>query len=207
MAATGDGAAGEDRVLTLPNAVTVARLGLLPVFLWLLLARHQRYAAGWVLAAMGTTDWIDGYLARHLHQVSTVGKVLDPIADRLLLIGGVGAILWDGSAPVWVALVALAREAMVAGTVVALAALGARRFDVTWWGKAGAFGLMVAFPLFLCGHSTAGWHRLGEDLAWVAAIPGLAFSLYSLLSYVPVARTALAEGRQHGAGLGAQVRP
>jgi cardiolipin synthase (CMP-forming) len=194
----GDPIVGEDRVLTLPNAVTVARLGLLPVFLVLLL-RHRPdhwYAAAWVLGAMGATDWVDGYLARHLHQVSTVGKILDPIADRLLLICGIGGILYVGAVPAWVAIVALVREGIVAMMAVALAALGARRIDVTWWGKAGTFALMVAFPLFLCGHSTAWWHRAGEDLAWIAAIPGMILGLCALVVYVPLARRALAEGRQ-----------
>jgi cardiolipin synthase len=183
--------------MTLPNAVTLVRLCLLPVFLYLLLVHHpsERYAAAWVLAVMGSTDWVDGYLARHLHQVSELGKVLDPVADRLLLIGGVGAILWDGSVPTWVAIVALAREAIVAGTVLALAALGASRIDVTWWGKAGTFGLMVAFPLFLASHSSAGWHHLAGSLAWIAAIPGMVFGVYSLALYVPLARKALADGR------------
>jgi cardiolipin synthase len=195
----------EDRILTVPNAVTVVRLGLLPVFLSLLHVHDpaERYAAALILAAMGATDWVDGYLARHLHQVSTVGKILDPVADRLLLIGGVVAILIDGSVPTWVAAVALAREGLVAATTLALAALGAKRIDVTWWGKAGTFGLMVAFPLFLCGHSSAGWHGLAERLAWIAAIPGLAFGLYSLILYVPIARAALAEGR---AGRAAEAR-
>lgn len=195
--------AGEDRVLTLPNAITVVRLCLLPVFLVLILVDRPRhwYAAAWVLAAMGSTDWVDGYLARHLHQVSRVGKILDPIADRLLLIGGAGAIVGVGAVPVWVAVVALGRELVVAVTVVALAAMGARRIDVTWWGKAGSFGLMVAFPLFLCGHSTAWWHRQAEAMAWIAFVPGMVFGLYSLVLYVPLARTALAEGRDARAGV------
>ena len=186
----------EDRVLTLPNAVTVARLCLLPIFLWVLLGRHDRYAAAAVLACMGATDWIDGYLARHLHQVSAVGKVLDPVADRLLLIGGVGAIIWSGAAPIWVAALVLAREAVVAVATITLAVLGARRIDVTWFGKAGTFGLMVAFPLFLVGHSTASWHGFAETGAWIAALPGLAFGLYALALYVPLARAALADGRR-----------
>ncbi len=186
----------EDRVLTLPNAVTVARLCLLPLFLWLLLARHERYAAAWVLAAMGATDWVDGYLARHLHQVSTVGKILDPVADRLLLLGGVGAILWVGAVPPWVAVVTLTREAIVAVATLSLAALGARRIDVTWYGKAGTFGLMVAFPLFLVGHSPAGWRGPAEVAAWVAAVPGMTFSVVALARYVTLAQDALADGRR-----------
>jgi cardiolipin synthase len=199
------GGLSEDRILTLPNAVTVVRLCLLPVFLWLLLGRDDRYPAAWVLAAMGSTDWVDGYLARHLHQVSKVGKILDPVADRLLLIGGAGAILYVGAVPVWVAVVALGREALVAGATLVLAGLGAKRIDVTWYGKAGTFGLMVAFPLFLCGHSAAWWHHAAEEMAWVAAIPGMVLGVYSLLLYVPLARRALQEGRAGAPAPGVEV--
>jgi len=83
---------GEDRLLTVPNVITTVRLLCVPVFLWILFGHHphDRYHAALLLAAMGITDFVDGYLARHLHQVSTLGKVLDPIADRLLL--GVGVV-------------------------------------------------------------------------------------------------------------------
>jgi cardiolipin synthase (CMP-forming) len=191
-------AAGEDRVLTLPNAFTVARLLCIPVFLWLLFGHHphDRYPAALLLAVLGTTDWVDGYLARHLHQVSTVGKVLDPTADRLLLGTSMLAILIDGSVPVWFGAIVIAREALVGGAVLLLAAAGARRMDVQWAGKAGTAGMMLAFPLFLAGHSTVGWHHLAETLAWCCAIPGLIFSLYAAVTYVPMARRALTEGRQ-----------
>jgi cardiolipin synthase (CMP-forming) len=194
-AATG---AGEDRVLTLPNAFTVARLLCVPVFLWLLFGHHphDRYPAALLLAVLGTTDWIDGYLARHLHQVSTVGKVLDPAADRILLGVSMVAILIDGSVPVWFGAIVIAREALVGGAVVVLAAAGARRMDVQWAGKAGTCGMMLAFPLFLAGHSTVSWHHLAETLAWCCAIPGLVFSLYAAVTYVPMARRALDEGRK-----------
>ena len=72
---------------------------------------------------------------------------------------------------------------------------GAKRIDVTWFGKAGTLCLMFAFPLFLCGHSTAWWRGEGEVLAWCFAIPGMALGLYALVLYVPLARKALAEGR------------
>jgi cardiolipin synthase (CMP-forming) len=190
--------AGEDRVLTLPNAFTGARLLCVPVFLWLLFGHHphDRYPAALLLAALGTTDWVDGYLARHLHQVSTVGKVLDPAADRILLGVSMVAILIDGSVPLWFGAIVIVREVLVAGAVVVLAAAGARRMDVQWAGKAGTCGMMLAFPLFLAGHSTVGWHRLAETLAWCCAIPGLAFSLYAAVTYVPMARRALTEGRK-----------
>jgi cardiolipin synthase len=189
---------GEDRLLTVPNVITTLRLLCVPVFLWILFGHHphDRYHAALLLAVMGITDFVDGYLARHLHQVSTLGKVLDPVADRLLLGVGVVAILIDGSAPLWLCLVVIIREGFVAAAALALATAGARRIDVRWSGKAGTLGLMLAFPLFLAGHSMIGWRHVGEFLAWCCVVPGLAFSLYSAGAYVPVARQALIDGRQ-----------
>src|SRR5215510_13821732 len=119
-------AAPESRILTLPNIVTLVRLACLPVFLWLLFGVEDRAAAAWLLAALGATDWVDGYLARHMHQVSELGKILDPVADRLLFIVGAGGIVIDGSVPVWFAGIVLAREVLVGGTTLVLAAMGAR---------------------------------------------------------------------------------
>jgi cardiolipin synthase len=184
------------RILTVPNLITVVRLSLLPVFVWLLFGADDRAAAAWLLAALGTTDFFDGYIARHFDQVSDLGKVLDPVADRLLFFVGVGSILIDGSVPVWFAIAVLAREVLVAGATLALAALGAARVDVTWFGKAGAFGLMIAFPLFLASHSDLSWANVADDYAWLAGGPGLAFSWYSLFLYVPLARRALRDGRK-----------
>ncbi|HEY6697883.1 MAG TPA: CDP-alcohol phosphatidyltransferase family protein [Acidimicrobiales bacterium] len=186
---------GSRDVLTLPNLITLARLACLPVFLWLLFGRENRAAAAALLALLGITDWVDGYLARHLGQVSELGKILDPVADRLLFLVGAGGILIDGSVPVWFAVIVLVRETLVGGATVVLAALGARRIDVTWFGKAGTFGLMIAFPLFLASHSTLSWADAAGVLAWVAGIPGLVFSLYAAALYVPIARRALSEGR------------
>jgi cardiolipin synthase (CMP-forming) len=183
------------RIATIPNLITAVRLACLPLFLWLLLGQEQREAAAWLLGGLGVTDWIDGYLARHLGQTSDLGKVLDPVADRLLFFVGAGAILIDGSVPTWFAIVVLARELLVAGATLLLAALGARRIDVTWWGKAGTFGLMVAFPLFLAAESEVSWAEYADEMAWIAGIPGLALSLYAAATYVPLARRALAEGR------------
>jgi cardiolipin synthase len=194
-------------VLTLPNAITLARLACLPVFLWLLFGQDDRAAAAWLLAALGITDWVDGYLARHLGQVSELGKVLDPVADRLLFFVGAGGILIDGSVPTWFAVVVLARETLVGGATLILAAMGARRIDVTWFGKAGTFGLMVAFPLFLASHSDLSWADTAGVLAWVAGIPALAFSLYAAVLYVPIAQRALSEGRAVPSGPTPTRRP
>jgi cardiolipin synthase len=196
---TGGDEVHTDRILTVPNVITAVRLAMLPVFLWLLFAQEDRAKAAALLAVLGITDFLDGYIARRFHQTSDLGKVLDPVADRLLFFVGVGGILVDGSVPVWFAVAVLVREALVAGATLALAMLGARRIDVTWFGKAGTFFLMIAFPLFLASESTVGWADLAGTLAWIAGIPGLLLSWYSAALYVPLARQALADGRaDHG---------
>ncbi len=182
-------------IFTWANLVTVVRLLCIPVFLWLLFGRDDRYAAALLLGALGATDWVDGYLARRLGQVSEVGKILDPTADRLLFLVGIVAMLIDHSVPVWFGVAALAREAFVAVTAVVLGAMGARRIDVTWLGKCATFALMFAFPSFLAGHADISTHRAFEVFAWLCGIPGLVLSYYTLSEYAPIARQALADGR------------
>ena len=89
----------------------------------------------------------------------------------------------------------LAREVVVSGAVLLLAALGAERIDVLWVGKAGTFGLMVSYPIFLLAHGTAGWQEPLRVIAWLCAIPALVLAYIAAASYVPVARKALARGR------------
>lgn len=192
------------RVLTVPNAISVIRLGCVPLFLWLLFGRDRPVAAAWLLAALGATDWVDGYVARRFHQVSELGKVLDPLADRILLGTVVIALLVDGTMSPWVGVAALAREVLVSVAALALAAAGARRIDVQWVGKAGTLALMVAFPLFMVD-GTEGWGRVWGFLAWGFALVGLAFLWYAVWTYVPIARQALAEGRAAKAASGAAV--
>lgn len=184
---------GEDRILSLPNVVTTIRLVLVPAFVWLLVQPHRRdwFAAAVLLAALGSTDWVDGQLARRLDQVTTVGKVLDPTADRVLLATAAIGILAVGAVPTPIAVIALTREGLVALAAVGLAVAGVRRIDVTLVGKAGAFGLMCAFPFFLAGHSTVGWHQTALALGWIAAVIGLVLGWFSVLFYVPLVRAAL----------------
>ena len=185
---------GEDRVLTIPNLISVARLLCVPLFLWLLFAKEERLAAGYLLAGLGITDWVDGYIARRFNQVSTIGKVLDPAADRIMLGVAIVALMVDDDVPVWLGTAVIVREVLISGAVVALAALGARRIDVQWVGKAGTFALMIAFPLFLA--SNAGWGDTARVIAWGFAIPGLVLSWYAALVYIPMARRALVEARR-----------
>lgn len=188
--------AGEDRRLTVPNLISVVRLACIPLFLWLLFGQEERYAAAWLLGGLGATDWIDGYIARHFNQVSNLGKVLDPVADRLLLGVGVVAILVDGSVPAVVGWAVIVREALISVVAMGLAAMGAARINVTWVGKAGTFCNLFAFPFFLAGNSDVSWHRTAHWLGWTFAVPGLLLSYYALATYVPIARRALREGRR-----------
>ncbi len=189
-------AEGEARVLTVPNALSLGRLLCVPVFLWLLFGRDNRAGAAWLLAVLGATDWVDGYIARRFNQVSTVGKILDPTADRVLLVVGIVAILVDGSAPIWLGVAALAREVVVSAGVLALAAMGARRIDVSWAGKTGTFALMMAFPLFLVANAPDNsWEGPLRAAAWGCALVGLAFSYWSAFRYVAPGVAALREGR------------
>jgi cardiolipin synthase len=192
----------DDRILTIPNVITVARLCLLPLFLWLLFNDH-RVASAWLLAALGATVFLVGFIARHFDQGSELGKVLDPVADRLLFFVGVGGILADGAMPLWFAIPLLLREVLVTVATLVLAALGAARIDVTWFGKAGTLCNMFAVPLWLAYDcDDLSWQSLAGFLAFGFSLPGLALGYYAAALYVPLARTALAEGRAAGSGVG-----
>lgn len=191
-----DTVTGEDRILTIPNVISVVRLCCVPVFLWLLFGRDEQVAAAALLAVLGATDWVDGYIARHHGQVSELGKILDPVADRVLLLVGITAILVDGSAPLVLGILVLVREALVAVATLTLAALGARRIDVTWYGKAGTFFVMFAFPLFLLGAGTEGTvSDVCTFLGWACGLPGVVLGYIALVQYVPLGLAALREGR------------
>jgi cardiolipin synthase len=181
-------------ILTIPNLITLVRLACAPLFCWLLFGKGDQTAAAWLLAVLGCTDWVDGYLARRLNQVSELGKVLDPTADRILLGTVVVSLLIDGSVPAIVGLSVLVREGLVSAAVLALAAAGARRIDVQWAGKAGTLALMVSFPLFMMG-TPGPWGRPALVTAWLFAVPGMVLSWYAAFTYVPMGRRALAEGR------------
>lgn len=183
---------------TIPNLISVLRLAAVPWFLWLLLHDDRPIAAGILLAVLGATDWVDGYIARRFDQGSKFGQIIDPVADRVLLIAGAVALLIDGRVPYWVGIVVLAREALISVATVSLAALGARRIDVQWVGKAGTLALMFALPMFLWLDATA--PGFGRDVlavvTWTFTLAGLGLSYYATLGYIPIARAALREGRE-----------
>lgn len=184
------------RVLTVPNFITAVRLLLVPVFLWLLLVEEERVAAAILLGVLGATDWVDGWVARNFDQESELGRILDPVADRVLLFAAVIGLFIDGTAPRWVLVLVFAREVFIAVASLTLAAAGARRIDVTWAGKAGTFALMFALPMFLLGDSTGFVPDLWLFGAWCFAIGGLILSWWALVRYIPIGLEALRDGRE-----------
>ena len=189
-----------DNLWTLPNFITLARLFCLPVFLWLLFSQDNRAGAAWLLALLGSTDWIDGYIARRFNQVSEFGKVFDPTVDRLFFFVAAIAIIIDGSIPVWFAVAVLVREAAVGITmVVATFAFDMERFDVTWWGKTATFLLMGAVPSFLLSNAGVSESDFFGVLAWLLGIPGLVLSYWTAIAYIPQIREGVATGRAHHA--------
>jgi cardiolipin synthase (CMP-forming) len=188
----------QTRVLTIPNLISGARLLCVPVFLWMLWEPNPaRRGAAVLLAVLGATDWVDGWIARHFDQGSELGKILDPTADRILLVAAAVALLHQGLATavdvvLWIVLV---REVLIAAATIALGLAGARRIDVVWAGKAGTLALMFALPMFLIADAAASVRTLFNFTGWGFAIGGIVLGYFAAVKYVPAARAALRDGR------------
>ena len=178
-----------DAILTIPNLITFARLALIPVFLWLALG-VKNIGAAWVVGfTLGSTDWIDGHVARSMKQVSKLGITIDPFFDRLAVAAAAVVMIMRHLAPVWTVVVVLVRDGFLLAMLPLLSARNVPRPPVTQIGKAGSFGVMWAFGLFLGAGITnppTEWVRV---LAWLAFYPGLALSYLAAFDY---ARTVLA---------------
>lgn len=191
------------RVLTVPNAISAARLGAVPWFAWLQLSADSYLPAGVLLAVLGATDWVDGYIARRFDQSSELGKILDPFADRVLLIAAATVLVVDSEIPTWVGVAVLGREAVVSIAALLLAVAGARRIDVEWAGKAGTLAIMFALPGFqLANHADGAIHAVLLTLAWIFTVGGLVLSYTAAVRYVPLARSALRAGRSDREAVG-----
>jgi cardiolipin synthase len=185
-----------DSLYTVPNLFTLLRLLCLPLFLYLLFVRDSPAAAAWLLGALGATDWVDGYLARRLGQVSEFGKKFDPTVDRLLFIVALVAIIIAGAAPTWFCVAVLVREVLVGATIaIATVFFHMQRFDVTWWGKLATALLMFAIPGFMLGGSDFPGHAAFQAASWVLGIPGLVLSWVTAVAYIPKIRAGIAAGR------------
>jgi cardiolipin synthase len=181
------GAAGDvrDRVLTVPNALSVLRLVLVPVFLYLLLVIDARGWAVGVLMFSGFSDWADGKIARLVaNQSSRLGELLDPAVDRIYMVTVPVALAIYGAVPWWIVVTLLGRDVVLAATLPVLRSRGLTALPVTYIGKAATFALMSGFPLILLGQWDALWSRVVLACGWAFLIWGVVMYLWSAVLYL-----------------------
>ncbi|MFL0179142.1 MULTISPECIES: CDP-alcohol phosphatidyltransferase family protein [unclassified Mycobacterium] len=174
----------QDRVLTVPNVISLARLGLIGVFLYLLLVARADGPAVAILMLSGASDWADGKVARLFNQYSRLGALLDPAIDRLYMITIPVAFGMRGLVPWAIIATLLARDLLLAATLPALRSRGLTALPVTYIGKAGTFALMSAFPLILLGQWDQLWSRVVLSAGWGFLLWGLGMYLWAFVLYL-----------------------
>jgi len=176
---------GRDRVLTIPNVLSVIRLVLVPVFLYLLLFTHSY---GWAVAILmfsGFSDWADGKIARLVaNQSSRLGALLDPLVDRIYMLAVPLGLGFSGVVPWWVVATLVGRDAVLAATLPVVRSRGLTALPVTYIGKAATFALMSGFPLVLLGQGDATWSRVVGACGWGFVIWGMGMYLWSAVLYL-----------------------
>lgn len=173
-----------ERVFTVPNILSMARLLGVPLFLWLIIGPH---ADGWavlVLAVGGATDWLDGFLARRWNQVSRLGQMLDPVADRLYILAILVGLSWRGLTPWWLLAVLAARDVMLALLVPVLRTRGFSSLPVHFLGKMATFCLLYAFPLVLLGAGESQASLVARVVGWAFALWGTGLYWWAGVLYV-----------------------
>ncbi|GAA4539867.1 CDP-alcohol phosphatidyltransferase family protein [Pseudonocardia xishanensis] len=183
-----------ERVVTVPNLLSVLRLAGVPLFLWLLLGPE---ADGWaivVLAVGGFTDWLDGKLARLLDQYSRLGALLDPAVDRLYILAALVALGVRGIVPWWVVGVLVGRDLVLGVCLSVLRRMNYGPFPVTYLGKAATFLLLYAFPILLLGTQEGFWGTVARPVGYAFAAWGVALYLWSGLLYLTQFGLALRAG-------------
>lgn len=169
-----------DRILTIPNLLSFARLLGVPVFLWLILGPH---ADGWALVLLmvsGITDYLDGKIARATGQISRLGQLLDPLADRLYIAATLLGLAIRGIVPWWLVVLLLSRDLVLGVVLALLKRRGITGLPVHFLGKAATFNLLYAFPLLLLGDAATG---TGLTLAHAARVIGWAFAIWGTALY------------------------
>ncbi|GEA88734.1 CDP-alcohol phosphatidyltransferase family protein [Cellulomonas cellasea] len=187
-----------DRVLTVPNVISLVRLVLVPVFAVLIAVGNDGWALV-VLAVSGASDWLDGVLARRLGQVSKLGQMLDPAADRLFILVTLLGLAWRDLVPWWLVAVLVARDVLLLGLFAVVARHGYGPLPVHLAGKAGTFALLYAFPLLLLAEWRAPIGTVSYVLGWAFAWWGIALYWFAGLIYVVQARRLLAVDGRTGA--------
>lgn len=176
------------RVWTVPNALSLLRLLLIPVFLWLVLGPQADMWAVAVLAVSGVTDWADGVIARRFDQSSALGRLLDPLVDRLTIAATLVGLALRSLIPWWLVALLVARELLLLALVPALRRRGIVALPVHYLGKAATFALYWGFPFILAGAGAAQWQQVLNALGWAFVIWGTALYWYAALLYVDQAR-------------------
>lgn len=187
----GEEHAERSAVLTLPNVITVLRFLGVPLFMWLVLAQKEYGWAVAVLAIMGSTDWVDGYVARRLGQVSTLGRVLDPAADRLALIAVALTLVLAGVVQWWY-LAALLVPDVVLGTASLFYFRSHPDLPVSKVGKVRTALLLVGTPLLVISNLAIPGAAVYAAIAWVFLILGLVGHWVAAVNYF---RAIVAKGR------------
>jgi cardiolipin synthase len=172
------------QALNVPNILSLLRLAGVPVFLWLLLGPEED---GWALALLvfsALTDWLDGKLARWLNQMSQLGQLLDPAADRLYIVATLAAFLVRGIVPWWVVAPLVLRELIVGICILVLRRDGFAPPEVTYIGKGATFVLMYAFPFLLLTQGGSTVAAVARPIAYAFMIWGCVLYLWSGALYV-----------------------
>ena len=171
--------AASNRVLTIPNMISFTRLASVPVFVWLFISGREN--AGWILYAVGAfSDFLDGYIARRTNQVSELGKILDPVADRVLIMALTFALIARDVLPWGLALAIILRDVLIVVVAPILERRKMERLSVSFVGKTATAALLVGltslaysettFPAADFGDDFGIWFViLGAILYWVAA--------------------------------------
>jgi cardiolipin synthase len=177
-----------NRVWTVPNLLSMIRLAGVPAFLWLILGPE---ADGWALVLLMVAG-VTGYLARKLGQTSTLGQILDPVADRLYILAVVVGLALRDVIPWWVALSLPLRDLLLWGLVPLLRTRGYSALPVHFLGKAATFNLLYAFPLLLLGDGDGTVATLANVFGWAFAIWGIGLYWWAGILYAWQVRTLLA---------------
>ena len=179
-----------DRVLTIPNIISFIRLAAVPVFWWLVLGNDEVGWATVLLIVVSWTDWIDGYLARRLNQVTKLGKALDPVADRLMIASALVVGLIAGIVPGAIGYPLIAREIYMAVVTFVLVTRRRRTLEVRYIGKLATFLVYGAVQSFYLT-AIPFLEVVFEPLAWASAVIGLVLYWYVAFQYTVDARKSL----------------
>ena len=182
-----------DRVLTIPNAISAARIAGVPVFLWLVLGPRTAVADDWavgILMAAGLSDWLDGKIARALNQGSRLGQVLDPAADRLYIAATIVALAVRGIIPWWLVAVLALRELTVGAALAVLRRrAGFGTLQVSLVGKGATLCLLYAFPLLFLGDHSGSPAEVARVIGWAFAVWGTALYWWAAALYLAQVRS------------------